>query len=397
MRILHVIRDLSPATGGPVTAVLGMAAAESTLGNAVTIITTDHGLDALPREHGVGFKVFPCRLHGWRWSRELSQGLPVFIRNSDIVHIHTIWEHPTWVAAKICEKLEKPYVLRPCGMLDKWSLSRSAWKKKAYLHLLAASVIRRAAALHFTSEEELNNSLIMGSEDRGFVIPNGLPLSIFQDIPGPHLFRRRFPELEDKRIVLFLGRLHYKKQPESAIKAFHKVRGIDGRLVLVLAGPAEPAYLAELRALVRDLRVSDRVVFTGLLQGAAIREAFHAAELFVLPSLQENFGIAVAEAMAAGCPVIVSEPVNLSSEIRSADAGVVCKSDVDSIAAAMEQLIKDDSLRALMGENGRCLVSGKFMWPQAAGRLLHVYEDVIASNRTSPDWRGKFSPRELSN
>ena len=387
MKILHIIRDLAPSTGGPVTAVQGMAAAEVDLGHTVSIVTTDFGLTELPQVHGVTITAFPCRFPGWRYSPELARALPTLIENSDIIHIHTVWEHPTWAAARICKRLGKPYILRPCGMLDRWSLSQSAWKKKAYLHLLAASVIRTAAALHFTSEEELTNSLSLGRENRGFVIPNGLSASSIENLPGPQAFRQRFPELADKRIVLFLSRLHYKKQPDVLIKAFQRVCGMDDRMTLVLAGPAEPAYLAELQALAVQLKLTERVIFTGMLQGAAVQEAYRAAEIFVLPSLQENFGIAVAEAMAAGCPVIVSEQVNLATDIRNASAGIVCTADVAVTAAAMETLLSDEPLRVLMGANGRTLVREKFSWSKVATELANVYEDILSSRRISDAWR----------
>jgi len=376
MRILHVIRDLSTATGGPVTAVQGLASAEAAAGHKVALLATDYGLPDELFIEGVELKIFPCTLAGWRYSRELAEALPEVVRTSDIVHIHTIWEHPAWVAARVCRKLGKPYILRPCGMLDSWSLSQSAWRKWLYLRLLAGSVIRNAAALHFTSEEELKNSLKPGGGVREFVVPNGLPPTAFEGLPGSEAFWFRYPELDGKRLLLFLGRLHYKKQPDVAIRAFRKVCDRDARLALVLAGPAEPEYLTRLRALVAELKLTERVFFTGLLQGAAVREAYCAAELFVLPSLQENFGIAVAEAMAAGCPVVVSEQVNLATTIRETGAGLVCKSDVDSLAAAMEKLLADDSLRKQMGSHGRATAKRDFSWSNVAERLLKEYDGL---------------------
>lgn len=387
MNVLHVIRDLSPITGGPVTAIQGMASAETVAGHYVSIIATDYGLPEQPALDGVDIKIFPCKHAGWRYSQELSENLPQLVDKSDIVHIHTVWEHPTWAAARVCRKLGKPYILRPCGMLDKWSLLQNAWKKKIYLQMLAASVIRNASALHFTSEDELTNSLVTGQADGSFVVPNGLPPAAMENLPGSEAFRQRYSELDSKRIVLFLSRLHYKKQPNIAIEAFGKICHMDNHLVLVLAGPAEPAYLAELKGLADSLNLLDRVIFTGMLQGAAVQEAYRAAEIFVLPSLQENFGIAVAEAMAASCPVIVSEQVNLAAEILSASAGIVCSSDVTATAAAMEALLKNKSLCKKMGQNGRALVQEKFSWEKVATELLDVYEDILSGQRISKAWR----------
>lgn len=380
MKILHIIPDLSPAMGGPVTAVRGMSIAQAAMGHSVSIVSTGASSENILGLNGVKVSLFPYSLFYWRFSPSLGRALPGLINESDIIHIHTIWEYPTYAAAKACRKLSKPYILRPCGMLDRWSLSQSAWKKKLYLRLIASSVITDAAAIHFTSEEEKINSLVAGNEKRGVVIPLGLPESTYQDLPGPEAFIRRFPDLRGKRILLFLSRLHYKKQPDVVIKAFHKISAMDDRLVLVIAGSGDYQYLSELQTLARELGISDRVIFTGLLNAIAVREAMCAAYIFVLPSLQENFGIAVAEAMAAGCPVIVSEQVNLAAEIRSANAGIVCKSDIEETAAAMQRLINDNKLRTDMGANGRELILNKFTWAKIAIDMISVYQKILSSS-----------------
>ena len=392
MNILHVIRDLSATTGGPVTAVLGLAAAQTAMGHFVTVVATDHGLETMPRPDGVEIATFPCTFPRWRFSVPLGRALQKLVRASDIVHIHTIWEYPMYAAARICRELNKPYILRPCGMLDRWSLSQGAWKKGVYLRLLGAPLIRNAAALHFTTHDELTNSLCFQDQENSFVVSNGFPPNVFAAPLDIQAFRYRFPELKGKRIVLFLGRLHYKKQPNVVLDAFKQICGIDERLVLVLAGPSEPAYLNHLRKLAKALGLEDRVVFTGLLQGEVVREALFAAEIFVLPSLQENFGMAVAEAMAAGCPVVVSEQVNLASEIRESKTGIVCKSDAVSTAKALEILIRDDGLRAIMAKNGRSLVADKFTLQKVSADLMNVYRDVLSSTRTSGAWGKKAVP-----
>lgn len=390
MKILHVIPDLMPATGGPVTAVLGMAEAEAALGHEVTIAATDYGLKDPPVAAGVQITVYRCTFSGWRWSPGLARALPGLVASSDIVHIHTVWEHPAWAAAGVCRKLAKPYVLSPCGMLTGWCLSQSALKKKAYLRFAAAPVIRSASAMHFTTEEEMAASLTFGNEDRCIIVPGGLHAEVFHDLPDAGAFCRRFPELENKRIVLFLGRLHYVKQPDVVIKAFSRVSGIDDRLALAMAGPAEPAYLAKLKSLAAELGLAGKVIFTGLLQGDAVREAFGAAELFVLPSRHENFGIAVAEAMAAGCPVVISPEVNLAGEVRAANAGIVSKSDPISTASAMERLIDNKHMRVEMGKSGRILALEKFTWFRVAVDLIAVYEDILSSRQTSRAWSKKI-------
>jgi glycosyltransferase involved in cell wall biosynthesis len=366
-----------------------MAAAQTAMGHFVSVVATDHALETIPRLDGVEITSFPCTFSRWRFSLSLGRALAKLVGASDIVHIHMIWEYPTYAGARICRKLKKPYIIRPCGMLDRWSLSQGAWKKAAYLHLLGAPLIRNAAALHFTTHDELTNSLCFHDQEDSFVVPNGLPANVFVPPQDIQAFRCRFPELKEKRIVLFLGRLHYKKQPNVVLDAFKHICGIDERLALVLAGPCEPAYLNHLRQLAKTLGLNNRVVFTGVLQGAVVREALFAAEIFVLPSLQENFAIAVAEAMAAGCPVVVSEQVNLASEIRDNKAGIVCKSDAVSTAGALEILIRNDGLRAIMAKNGRSLVADRFTWRKVSADLMSVYHDILSSTRTSRAWSNR--------
>ncbi len=386
MNILHVIRDLLPTTGGPVTAVQGIANAQSALGHNVAIATT-YPTDNYKLKGNFKVHAYPSQYKSWCLSLGLAKALPRLIYEADIVHLHAIWEYPVLAAAKIARKLGKPYILRPCGMLDKWSLSQSAWKKNIYLRLFMNSILDNAAAIHFTLEGEKNNSWYGSNANRNFVLPIGLPASAYQNLPACHVFFKRFPELQGLRIILFLGRLHSKKQPDVIIRAFQKVYAGNPDIHLVLAGPGEKDYVTTLKRLAKELKVEKNITFTDILVGNAVQEAYRAAELFVLPSLQENFGIAVAEAMAAGCPVVVSNKIDLALEISNAKAGLVCLPDVESTAQAMEQILKDKALRNSMGGNGRRLVLNEFTWDKIANELLLVKENILSGTRTSSAWR----------
>lgn len=386
IQILHIIRDLMPATGGPVTAVQGLADAQSVLGHDVTIATT-YSADNYKLRGNFKIHAYPCQYNGWCLSFGLAKALPNLISKADIVHLHMVWEFPVLAAAKIAKKLGKPYILRPCGMLDKWSLSQSAWKKNIYKFLFASSILDNAAAIHFTLEGEKNNSWCGSNAKKRFVLPIGLSASEYQDLPERHAFFKRFPKLKGRRVVLFLGRVHAKKQPHILIRAFKKVYTSNPDIHLVIAGPGEKDYVAELKRLTKELKINGNVTFTGMLVGNAVHEAYRAAELLVLPSLQENFGIAVAEAMAAGCPVVVSNKVDLAPEISDAKAGLVCLPEVESTAQAMKQILEDKALGDRMGDNGRHLVLNKFTWDKIANELLVVMEDILSEKRTSSAWR----------
>jgi glycosyltransferase involved in cell wall biosynthesis len=384
MRVLHVIRDLSPNTGGPVSAVLNMAEAQSRLGHQVTIAAT--GLDQKALRSGAQIETYACQLSAWNMSYGLMRGLRRLIPDSDIVHLHTMWEFPIWISSKISNLHKKPYILRPCGMLDEWSLLQGRQKKSAYLRLLGNSIIRRAAAVHFTSEGELEKALPLAREN-SFVLPIGLPAAAFSYGTGAHEFMQRWPGLEGKRLVLYLGRLHPKKQPEVVIRAFGSVAAEWQDVHLILAGPADKQYLTALVELVENSGLSARVTFTGPLEGDEITAAYRAAYCFVLPSLQENFGIAVAEAMAAGCPVIVSDRVDLCTLIREENAGLVCTVDVESVVKALRTMISIPSLRDTCSRNARRLALEKLTWDKLCSQLMAIYEDILAGKKSQSSWR----------
>lgn len=385
MNILHVIRDLSPSTGGPVTALKELARAQAAAGHDVVVAATDFGIDLPPSIEGVDVHVFSCTSGAWRWSRAMADKLPSLVKHADIVHIHTLWEFPTWAAARICRNLKRHYIIRPCGMLDAWSMSQRGLKKRLYLRLVLGSAFSNASALHFTTDGELAKSVAVDGVRGRFVSPIGVPLPA-ADIPRGH-FKAGLGIPDSSPVVLFLGRIHYKKQPDLLIKAFSRVVPASPGAHLVFAGPVEPAYRAELQALVESLGLLDRVEWAGPLDRNRVYEAYAAADLFVLPSLQENFGISVAEAMASGCPVIVSGNVDLAADISSFGAGIVCGIDVDSVAAGMSRLLSDPAERREAGDNGRRLIREKFSPAAITCELDHLYNDILENRMTSPSWR----------
>jgi len=387
VNILHVIPDLAPAMGGPVTTVLAEAEGQAALNQQVSVIATDYGLESKSSLDGVTIKLFACQFPPWRWSVELGRFLREKVPNCDIVHLHTLWLYPTWVASRACLAAGKPYVVTLHGMLSTWSLSQKAWKKIPYLHWVEGKTMRDAAAIHGTTKGELDDSRAERWNPSVFVLPLGLPRSAYADLPGQSCFADRFPTLENRRIILFLGRLHPVKQPEVVIRAFHQAfQGISDAC-LVMAGLGTSAYLRSLQRLVEALGIGSRVLFTGMLRGRAVQEAYRAASLFVLPSLHENFGVAAAEAMAAECPVVVSDRVKLAPEIQKAEAGFVTAPTVEATAEAMDILLRDQPLRISMGRNGRRLVLEQFTAEKVARDLLKVYEDIIMGCRRSPLWQ----------
>jgi len=317
---------------------------------------------------------------------ELGRFLRDNVGTYDIVHLHGLWLHPTWAAARACLAAGKPYVVTPHGMLDRWSLSQKRWKKGPYLRWIESKTLRHAAAIHGATQEELDDGRLERWNSSVFVVPLGLPRSAYADLPDPSSFAARFPALAHRRIILFLGRLHPVKQPEVVIEAFHRISRDITDTWLVMAGPADATYLRTLQTLVESLGIGSRVLFTGMLRDRAIQEAYRAASVFVLPSGHENFGVAVAEAMAAECPVIVSDRVGLAPTILQVEAGLVTPPEVEATAHAMRALLRDASLRLSMGRNGRRFVLEQLTAEKVARDLVDLYEDILSGRRKSPAW-----------
>lgn len=387
MKVLHVVPDVAFESGGQSMAAIGLCECLAQAGVNVSLLTTDYLMNGQRQPRGVDLHVVPCAGSPWRWSPTLSRTLRALLADVQMVHLHGLWLYPIWATARLCRSLQVPYVLRPCGMLDRWSLSQKAWKKQAYAALLEGQTIRAAAALHFTAEAERVGSRTFGSYAPAYVAPLGLSRLAYEDLPPPGAFRRRFPELARKQIVLFLGRLHYVKRPDLLLQAFSGLASECPEAVLIMAGPGEARYVSDLQAKVQRLGMDGRVVFTGLLQGRAVQEALVDADIFVLPSLHENFGLAVAEAMAAGCPVVVSPEVALAPEIEKYGAGVVVDGKVDGLRDVLRQLLCDEVRRHSMGQNGRQLILDQFTWDRVAQQMMGVYEDVLGGTRTSSAWR----------
>jgi glycosyltransferase involved in cell wall biosynthesis len=181
--------------------------------------------------------------------------------------------------------------------------------------------------------------------------------------------------------VLYLGRLHYKKQPDVAIRAFAKLRAGFPEAHLVMAGEGEAGYVAELRRLAGELGLAGSITFTGPLLGEEKLQALSAASVFLLPSLRENFGIAVAEAMAAGCPVVVSPGVDIAEEISRAEAGLVCSPEPGLFAEALAKILNSPGLSSSMGQNGKKLTSEKYRWTKIVGELTGIYAGILAAKR----------------
>ncbi|MBV8780052.1 MAG: glycosyltransferase [Phycisphaerae bacterium] len=381
MKILHVTSGIDPRGGGTTTALAAMAEAQRDIGLDVTIISTfaaDFESATADRLRADRIAVELIGPHGRFLAHhpDIARQLSTLIAAADIVHIHALWESIQHQAALISRRMNKPYLFTPHGMLDPWSLAQGRLKKRLYLALRLRRNLSLASAIHFTNaiERDLVSRLNIAAPT--IVEPYILDLREFAAILPPGTFRATVPQLQQGPIVLFLGRLHKKKGLSLLMPAFAAMEGKDA--MLVLAGPIDDEYRAELQKQIDELQIGSRVVFTGMLTGPQRVAAFADADVFVLPSYQENVGIAVIESLAAGTPVIISDRVNIHPEIARADVGEVIPPQIEPLAEALNRML---FAKHNMTDRCRNFVAQQYDRLAQARRWQEHYQRLIDSSR----------------
>ena len=258
--------------------------------------------------------------------------------------------------------------------------SRSLLLKRLYEQLFDFPNLNAAGARHYTTEDERDHTAPLKLRAPTFVVPNGVDWERFRTLPPRGALRHKWG-LGNAPIVLFLGRLHFKKGLDLLIPAFDALRHEMPDAQLVIAGPENDDYGAKVRGWVRERGLDRAVHFAGMLTGNDVVQAYVDADVFVLPSYTENFGITVAEAMACALPVVISDQVNIHAEVARAGAGLVTRCDAAEVAEALRSLLRDQPRRRTMGEAGRRLVHDRYTWPVIVDALTREYEAVIARHR----------------
>ena len=365
MRILHVISTLAPASGGPTSVVRDLAAAQIGQGHQVTICTTDRGnpvRERLPDTYfhtmapaGVQIEKFPVVFTPLLLSPAAGRWLAGSLSGFDIVHIHGLYRFPPTYAAWQARRQGVPYIIRPHGAIDPYlydKSSRSLWLKRLYERWFDLPNLHAAGAIHYTAEDERERAAFLKLRAPSFVVPNGLDWDRYRELPARGALRVRWG-LGEAPLVLFLGRLHFKKGLDLLIPAFDALRRRVPGVQLVIAGPENDDYGQQVRGWVRERGLDAAVHFVGPLHGADVVQAYVDADVFALPSYTENFGMTVAEAMACALPVVISDQVNIHAEVSGAGAGLVTACDAGEVTAALEQLLRDADRRRAMGAAGR--------------------------------------------
>ncbi|MDI1433169.1 glycosyltransferase [Polyangium sorediatum] len=381
LRVLHVIPSFWPATryGGPIEGVLRLCQRLLGLGVTVEVVTTDaDGAGDLAVPHaektlaeGVPVRYFPRRPRTrFAVSAPLALHLAREIPRWDLVHVTALFSFSSAATMALARRAGVPAVLSPQGTLMPWAIGSKRWKKAPYFELVERKNVLSAAGVHATSDEEAREILHHVPGARTFVVPNGVDVpDVLPDVP------------REKARIVFLGRIHPVKGFDVLVPALARVAAILPEVETLVAGPDEDGEQARVEALLARVTPRPRVRFLGPVYGKEKQELLASATVLVLPSHGENFGIVVAEALAAGTPVVVSKACPWKI-LEERGAGAWVENTPERIAEALLLILEDPARARRMGEAGRAVAAG-YGWDAIAKQMLTQYE-ALALRRRRP-------------
>lgn len=410
MRIVFTAPGYKPAwrIGGPVFSVSALAEGLVRRGHEVLVLTSNSNLDEdldVPIDQPVELdgvrviyfhrsqplkKLLPrvgylAKSMGFLYSPRLRQALDAAVPLADLVHTHLSFAYQTYAGAHAALRHRKPFFYHQRGVLDPDRLGFRSVKKRAYLELLEKPLLRRATTLVALTEAEVRSYRQLGLSAPCPVVPNGIDAGSF-DGSCDHRFFEQWGIRPEHGVVLFLGRVHPIKGADLLLEAFARVSVEVPAARLILAGPDEFALEQSFRSRARALGLAERVVFPGMVHGEAKKQLLLRADLFCLPSVAEGFSMAVLEALAARCAVLLSPGCNFP-QAQAVGAGLIVARDADAIAASLVKLLSAPDALRQMGEKGRALVASQYSWDQITDRMVEVYQEGIERHRAAAEGR----------
>jgi len=385
IRVLHAVHSLDNRLGGAVHAGLNVCRSLVEAGIDVQVVATRGRNDDLEYLRAAYAnvpwmtlpRVFPQR---WYNGRGLHAKLEKMVPQYDLVEIHAVFSFVCLRTAAAARRQQVPYFLRPHGSLDPFDLRKRALLKRVFGRLLVKPVLDGAAGILCTSALEAERLVTFGATPRRFAVALPVPAGPAVPESAGQDFRVRHRIPADAPVIIFFSRVDYKKGLEYLVPALASLRRLWPQLHFLLVGSGDPAYVSEVRDLLTRHGTLEWTIQTGFLSGEEKQAALAASDIFILPSLNENFGMAIVEAMRAGLPVVISREVYIHQEIVHAQAGVVCGTSADSCEKALRQLLEaPPNYRVAMGQRGRTLAENAFSNGATTSRLLGIYEEALAA------------------
>lgn len=364
------LRSLQLSEGGPITAAAGLAAALRDRGHEVTVSGHDDGLgdsaiSGFPRPPGVRVLLFPLTSRLWEHSRRYAKWLRASAQEFDLVIINSTWISHVYFASRSCQHSKVPYIVRPHGCLTRSDMKHSALRKRIYLALVERRTLDCAVYVHCTGEAEQTDCRRLGIVNAA-VVPLGV---------DPALLALDRGQARRSRLV-FIGRIAKKKGLDIILRAMASPELAQSDVTLDVLGVDHVGMQPALESLAIELGVEDRVVFHGHVDEPVRADFLRKAGVLVLPSKDENFGLAVAEAMAAGVPVVITEFVSHAPLVAEYGAGRIASREPVDVARTVREIIDLDSDKYLeMSNAGRKLVADHYSWEKTADRVEAEFRD----------------------
>lgn len=383
MRILQVIPFFSPKYGGTVNSTYILSRELAKEGHEVTILTTDidkddEYIESIEKE-GVKVVSFPYifNMALMIYTPSMKKWLNDNLKNFNVIHMHNFRSYQNNIVRKFAKKYDVPYILQARGSVLPFFQKQKL--KKIYDFVWGYNILNDAQAVVALTKDEQKQYQKMGiSSDKIKIIPNGIDLSEYQHLPAKGGFRKKYGIKTDEKVILFLGRINKIKGIDLLINTFSDISKELDMVKLVIVGPDE-GYLTYIKQIIIDLKLSNKVIFTGPIYKKDKLKAYVDADVYVLSSRYETFPNTVLESFACGTPVVVTKNCGIA-DIIDKNSGIAADRDIQHLKQAITTLLTDEKLMFKYGKNGRKIVETKFALLNIIKNLERIYMDILNKN-----------------
>ena len=392
MNILHITPSIAQEIGGPAKSVPALCKSLAAAGHSVSLYTTDWAHKNSKTKlsiseikmPGLIIKIFPSE-PGWYYpdlpnSKELVRAVAGTCKEFDIIDNHSLWNPVATFTMRLLRKVKANYCLTPHGMLEPVSFDRNRWKKNIWALLWERANVEGAALVQFTSISEEESSKQKGWHlHYSVVIPNIIDLEEWKQLPPRYKFEERFPQVKGREVILFVGRIHWIKNIDKLVDAMTIVKRTFPNAMLVCAGPDSDGLQANLEQRARLQIGHEHLLFTGMLRGEELKAAYSCADVFALVSRMESFGMAAAEALACGLPVVLSHGVNLGKELPDGGPVLHVAAEAEAIGEALVTLLQRSKDKGAPDAEALARAE-KLFGISSVTRLIEAYSSIMRRN-----------------
>ncbi len=318
------------------------------------------------------------------FSFQLIKHIKKELRESDIVHVHGLYRFPQSYACWYSRRIKKPYILSPHGSLDPVLFDKKERKllRRLYQYLFEIKNVKKSKKIHFTANDELELANYLDIKEKSVVIPNGIDTIDFKNLPNKGGFVDTFKIQESSFKILFLGRVVWKKGLDILLTSLPSIIKKIPNVSLIIAGPDNENYKKDLTDIINSNGINSYVKFIGMLNREKVKQAYVNADIFILPSYSENYGITIVESLVCGCPVIISKNVNIHKEITYNNLGQVIDCDPKDISdAVINYFNRSDDYKIKHRAYIRDYALQKYDWENAIKKFSNLYEEILVDKK----------------